>query len=188
MNGINEQICPNPFFGALSNFFRSYAASFYSDDGEVHTNITLKENHTFRVCKHARDIGQSVPLDGHGISIACIAALLHDIGRFEQYSRYRTFSDARSENHASMALRIIEEKNLLSLLSDADRQCIMKAVACHNMQDIPSGLDERTHLHTTILRDADKLDIIPLVIEYLSERHCRKNPGMEAGLPDTPGN
>jgi len=44
------------------------------------------------------------------LAFAEVIAWLHDIGRFEQFDRYRTFADAESENHAQIALRVIEKK------------------------------------------------------------------------------
>ena len=70
-----------------------------------------------------------------------MAALLHDIGRFEQYRRYRTFADSRSENHASLGVKIIKQENLLQGCTAVAADTIIRTVGCHNRLDIPSQGD-----------------------------------------------
>lgn len=35
--------------------------------------------------------------------------LFHDVGRFYQFTVYRTFNDALSENHAKLGLKVIKD-------------------------------------------------------------------------------
>ena len=41
--------------------------------------------------------------------IAEAVALLHDVGRFEQYKRYGTFNDRKSVNHAALGVEIMKK-------------------------------------------------------------------------------
>jgi putative nucleotidyltransferase with HDIG domain len=97
----------------LKAWFSNYVRTFYDENPEVQQNIVLKEEHTLRVCSEIVAIGQDLELNQNELRLAEIIALLHDIGRFEQYRNYGTFSDSRSENHAELGVKIIEREDLL---------------------------------------------------------------------------
>ena len=59
------------------------------------------------------------------LRIAEAAGLMHDLGRFKQYRRYRTFNDRRSVNHASLGVRIMRRNHILQ---DLDGQALKAAV------------------------------------------------------------
>ena len=48
-------------------------------------------------------------------------------------------------------------------------------------------LDTRTILHAKIIRDADKLDIIALHLDYFEQREHTPQPGLEASFSNEPG-
>lgn len=181
MNTISER------YGFLRTFFSEYAQGFLCGDEDLKRNTLLKRDHTMRVCTLAAGIASSLGMDAENAAAAAVIALLHDIGRFEQYRDHRTFSDLHSENHSLVALRVIDSHSLLSPLRQEDSALIRRAVELHNAQNLPDGLDARTLLHAKLIRDADKLDILPLVLDYHATRHIEKNPAMEGKLPDTPG-
>jgi len=97
----------------LKNWFEDYTAGFYSDEPIIQQNIMLKVEHTRRVCEAILIIGGSLDLSSENLSIAEICALLHDIGRFEQYKRYRTFSDHKSKDHAELGVDVIQNLHVL---------------------------------------------------------------------------
>jgi hypothetical protein len=116
-------------------------------------------------------------------------ALFHDIGRFEQFTKYRTFRDSESENHALLGVRILENTGILSLLSRKEKDLILKAVEYHNRMEIP-GCTETTReflFYLKLIRDADKLDILKLVSEDYEKEEEFRNPALEFNMPDTPG-
>ena len=49
-------------------------------------------------------------------------AVLHDIGRFEQFFRYHTYSDSASVDHARLGADIIERTGIVKMLA-ADERC-----------------------------------------------------------------
>jgi hypothetical protein len=88
--------------GQLEKFrawFNDYVAGFYGDDEFVNANIKLKEEHSKRVCKEMLYLADELGLPDEQRRIAEATALFHDIGRFEQFARYRTYNDPRSVNH-----------------------------------------------------------------------------------------
>ena len=150
----------------LRDWFEDYVTQFSSDDPILQENMDLKAEHTRRVCEVIMDIGASLDLSEEELCIAEAAALLHDIGRFEQYSRYRTFSDYRSEDHAALGVKIIQANRVLDGLEPAVADIIVRAVQYHNRVTLPVGEEERCLFSLKLLRDADKVDIWRVVTEY----------------------
>ncbi|MBM9614838.1 HD domain-containing protein [Desulfobulbus rhabdoformis] len=169
----------------LKSWFTRYVNSFYTGEPDVQKNIALKAEHTHRVCENILEIGKSLGISSPELVIAETAALLHDIGRFEQYHRYRTFADSRSENHASLGVKIIQQNNLLQGFDAVVAGAIIRAVACHNRLEIPAQGDQIFLRTLKMLRDADKLDIWRVVIDYYRNSAGERNQAVELGLPDT---
>jgi len=88
----------------LKAWFEDYIRQFYSNDPIVQENMDLKAEHSRRVCEAIMDIGVSRDVSREDLCIAEASGLLHDIGRFEQYRRYRTFADYKSEDHAVLGV------------------------------------------------------------------------------------
>ncbi|GBG58585.1 hypothetical protein SPFL3102_03402 [Sporomusaceae bacterium FL31] len=147
------------FIEELTNWIKDYVESFYSVDGDILTNIQLKEDHTRQVALNCRYLAENLGLPKHEQQLAEIIGLLHDIGRFKQYAVYRTFRDSISENHAMLGLKEIAGLPLLDKLSLTDRACLNFAIINHNAIAIAEEGLERQKLFARIIRDADKLDI-----------------------------
>ena len=82
----------------LKNWFIEYVKTFKTGDFYYLQNISLKEEHTARVCLEIVDVGKSLDLNQSNLYLAEVMALFHDVGRFEQYAKYRTFFDLVSED------------------------------------------------------------------------------------------
>lgn len=125
-------------------------------------HIALKIGHTFRVMECSRKIAESLNLSKEDIDLATLIGLLHDLARFEQRRLYNTFTDCKSVDHGDLAVTILEENEYIrKYIEDNQFDNIIKlAVKNHNKFKIQDGLDERTLLHSRIVRDADKLDIM----------------------------
>lgn len=170
------------------NWFSSYVASFATDDPDVMKNIDLKYDHTLRVADEALGIGKALGLDDFSLAVAEITALFHDVGRFEQYRRFRTFSDKKSLNHALFGVEILREHKVLDRLEPSLRQLILDVVACHNRATLSEDMEPRTLFFSRLLRDADKLDIWWVLTEYYRMKAAGEtNETIELDLPDTPG-
>ena len=168
------------------NWFNSYVKRFYGEDSVINQNIELKERHTLNVSKHARNIAKSLNLKEEEVTTAEIIGLYHDIGRFEQFRTYKTFRDNISENHATLGIKILKENKILEELSDSRQKIIIKAISLHNTKELPSNLPKEEALYCKLIRDADKLDIFRVIIEYENERQNNPNPAMDY-LPFTLG-
>lgn len=175
----------NPDLERLKSWFAEYASGFYTGDPAHDRVFRLKQNHTVRVAMVIRRIGRSLGLDPEELRVAETAALLHDVGRFRQYAAYRTFRDQTSENHARIGLRLINRNRLLAGFSPPQRAHIARAVAFHNTAHPPTLNDSESRFFLKLLRDADKLDILNIVIGHYIGR--ARQPEAFSGLALTHG-
>lgn len=158
---------------SLQSWFSGYVGGFYAGGSELKRVARMKERHTARVCMMARRLGGALKLTARELVLAESIALLHDVGRFPQYARYRTFRDQDSENHALLGLRVINRRRLLSAFSPAERRRIAPAVAFHNAARIPDLPDPQSLRYLKLLRDADKLDILKVMIGHYGKRRLQ---------------
>lgn len=138
--------------------FVNYTSNF--DLTEQH--IERKVRHTFRVEEICEEIAKLLELDEEKIDLAKLIGLLHDIGRFEQYTRYKTYEDFRSIDHANLGVDILEKDNYIKKYIETEEfdKIIKKAIYNHNKYSIEEDLDEETEIFCKIIRDADKIDIM----------------------------
>ncbi|MGC9514386.1 HD domain-containing protein [Methanocrinis sp.] len=173
----------------LSRWFGEYVLTFKSGDTEEDRNIVLKKEHTARVRREISEIGESLGLSEEELCLAESMALFHDLGRFPQYTRYKTFSDRRSCDHAALSVKVLIEERVLDALEPAERDLILKAISYHNRAALPEEELERCLFFSRLLRDADKLDIWAVLLDYYHRRDVEgyRNEALELDLPDDPG-
>ena len=166
---------------AAQKTFLDYASGYDLND----VKIRLKADHTLRVADLCRQIAASIRLSPEDTDLACLAGILHDVGRFEQVRIYHTFRDAVSVNHAQFSADLLFKEGLINdytealkatdpdrkadpdgnagreeILSAEDLQTIEKAIRLHNAYRLPEDLSQRERMFCDILRDADKIDIL----------------------------
>lgn len=175
-------------FDDLCLWFRGYVQAFKSGDPGEDRNIVLKEEHTRCVRREIREIGGALGLDDDDLRLAEVMALFHDLGRFPQYAEFGTFSDRRSCDHAALSVKVLLEDGVLEPLDPPERNLILKAISYHNKASLPEGESDRCLLFSKLLRDADKLDIWALLLDYYRQRELEgyRNEALELDLPDTP--
>ncbi len=172
---------------SLQNWFSGYCGSFTVFSPEDQSNINLKKTHTREVCRNGVLIAQGLELDEPSVLLAEAVSLFHDVGRFPQYSRFKTFDDSISVNHATLGVKVLQENGVLLDLPKRDRDILVRSVALHNAFSLPADLDEETRLFAKLIRDADKLDILRVFIEYFDQDKGVRAEAVVLGLPDTPG-
>lgn len=138
--------------------FAAYAETFIRHAQEP--CLILKKEHTFRVLENSEKLVSSLSLSEEDAYCAKLIALYHDIGRFVQYEKYKTFLDKKSENHAYLAVRILKRHEPFLREPEHIRKKVLTAVILHNALSLPSALPETYRLLCEIIRDADKLDIL----------------------------
>ena len=160
----------------MHEWMAAYMKSFYSDDAEVQQGILIKEKHTGYVTANCVELAKFLKLSTHDTQLAEIIGLFHDVGRFRQYSLYKTFNDADSEDHADLGIKVIDELNFFKELSAPDYQLVKFAIQNHNKKTVAPTDDERKNFFAKIIRDADKLDIYRVLEPFLAQENADKMP------------
>lgn len=170
----------------LYSWFDTYVEPFLETDEEGARNIQLKIEHTRKVCEAMVQLSAGEQLSDNEARVASAVALLHDVGRFPQYRRWRTFRDSDSDNHARLAVDVIREQNILAALDSAEQLLIEEAVRFHNLLEPPATVKSPTRLFINLIRDADKLDIWRVFVELLAQPPEKRASAATLGLPDLP--
>lgn len=171
----------------LKDWFTDFVRGHYSNgDDFLNENVHLKECHTHRVCNEMRQLSLALGMNDSDALLAETIALLHDVGRFPQFKQYRTYKDQISENHCLLALKVLNEHDMLACLTNDEKVVVEKAIEFHGTKDIPE-MDERSSHFTKMIRDADKIDIYQLLIEnYCILAGEPEKFKWELEYPDTP--
>lgn len=168
----------------IRQWYERFVSSFHKNDVEFMENVNLKYDHTERVVIETRGIGVSLELDQHDMTIAMIAAMLHDVGRYSQLKEYGTFNDRDSVNHALLSVEVLREHGVLDKLNEEDRELILTTIEYHNALKVPGHLAEKEELFVRILRDADKLDILRILAQHYTHSERERNNTIDLNLPD----
>lgn len=153
----------------LNSWLEPYAKGFLSGDTEIDTHIQFKIDHTYRVRDNSLALAASLDLSPHNLRIAEVIGLLHDVGRFEQFTKYRTFRDAISEDHAELGLKVLASHQVLSGLADGEKVIVETAIKYHNKYLLPQLSSADQLMFCKLIRDADKLDIFAQLVNEVSE-------------------
>jgi hypothetical protein len=172
------------FLPDLEEWFAAYCGSFAGDDDEAQKNYALKQLHTLKVKENIRLLAVSAGLENDRLVLAEAVGLLHDVGRFEQYQRFRTFRDRDSVNHAALAVDVIRRHNLLDALSNDEAEVVIQAVRLHNVFNMPLSLSGDQRLYLNLIRDADKLDIWRVFVDYFHLPESERASAATLGFPD----
>jgi len=172
-------------------WFARYAAHYCTGMESFDAPLRLKHAHSLKVLDHVRAAAHAENLPRQEARAAMLAALYHDIGRFSQYRRWRTFSDAFSTNHARLGSRILNALQPMARESRSIRLLAQGAVALHNRYELPRGLAPEMRLIADLLRDCDRLDISRILSDLLAPQGPVTDEGIESvailHLPEKPG-
>ncbi|MHC4131784.1 MAG: HD domain-containing protein [Planctomycetota bacterium] len=171
----------------FKHWFEIYVAGFYGDDEFINVNIDLKERHSRRVCEEMNYLTGQMALKENQKNIAEVIAILHDIGRFEQFIKYRTYSDRRSVDHCRLGLEVLKKTGILKDVDPEEKKLIQTAIGLHGRRELPGELDGEGLLFSQLIRDADKIDIYYVVTSYYKQ--YLENPDefkLEVELSDEP--
>jgi len=129
------------------------------------TAIIRKYYHSIRVMELSRVIAKYAGFNDNDAEISAIVGLLHDYARFEQWTKYKTYSDLKSIDHGDLAVSMLFDNNEIIKYTDKKENYdeIYDAIKYHNKLSIPEGLTEHNNLLCKIIKDADKLDIFYLL-------------------------
>lgn len=140
--------------------FLKYVDKYDNNDKE----ILLKRRHTLRVMELSEEIAKSLNLSEEDVELAKLCGLLHDIGRFTQIRDFDTYNDLVSLDHGDLGAEILKKDNYINKFTNKNQDNIIKVVKYHNKYRVPKTLSEKNRLLTKIVRDADKIDILFLLV------------------------
>lgn len=158
------------------------------DDEDIMQYIIRKKEHTLRVYENIQKLGQALELNPNDFRLAETIALFHDVGRFHQYLKYKTLMDFTEpmKNHAELGIDILENSQILDIISHEEKTIVLKAIKYHNVYKLPREEDERVLFFSKLIRDADKLDIYKIHVKYIEEKSEYHKPILKK-FPDVPG-
>jgi hypothetical protein len=171
---------------ALKAWFAGYCDSFSTNLDEDRRNYAVKRTHTDDVCSNMLLLAEDLELDDQRTMIAEAVALFHDVGRFPQYHQYKTFQDSISVNHAALGAKVLIDHSVLRGLPKEEQDQVVRAVTLHNVLAVPVELDRDLLQLVKMVRDADKLDIWRVFLEYYAQPVKDKPTAVALGLPDIP--
>lgn len=135
--------------------FQKYVSQYDTSDPK----IALKIRHTFEVVKACSYLTDSLELDEENRNLSLLIGLLHDVGRFEQLTRFNSYDDNLLP-HAECGLEVLFDQNHIRDYIDTDKydSIIYAAIKNHSLFAIDPTVTGDALLHAKIIRDADKLD------------------------------
>ena len=147
--------------------FADYVENYNSRDEKVR----LKIEHTYRVAALCEQIAKSAGCTEYEVELAWLTGMLHDVGRFEQLKNFGTFNDAESIDHAAYGADILCKEGKIRDYIEGDEEdaLIENAVRFHSAYRLPESFEERTRKFSNILRDADKVDILKVNVDFSLE-------------------
>ena len=144
-------------------------------------NIERKIGHSYRVAKISKKIAETLNLEKEEREVAELIGLLHDIGRFEQQTIYKTYEDIKSIDHGELGVKILKEKEYIRkyIKNNQYDEIINKAIFNHNKYKIEQGIkNQKTLMFCKIIRDSDKLDILYEAIEIFWKNKTKIKDGI----------
>ncbi|MGM0406761.1 MAG: HD domain-containing protein [Bacteroidota bacterium] len=169
-------------------WFNSYIDQYVQLYPDLKENIEIKADHCRKVSLEMVGLAKNLNLKQNEILLAETIGLFHDVGRFKQYVQFNTFSDSKSQNHAELAIDVLNENKLLKDLSDNEVEIIHKSILNHSRAEIIRDHNENVNFFSKLIRDADKLDIWRLITEYYMVKEQNpenNNKTLELELPDS---
>ena len=141
----------------LKETFKNYVDKFDTSERA----IERKYVHSLRVMDICDMLAKANNCNENDIELANIIGLLHDYGRFPQWTKYKTYSDIESIDHAELAIELLFKNCDITnyTLETEDYDEIYDAIKYHNKYVLPDNLSVHNRNLVDLIRDADKLDI-----------------------------
>ena len=147
--------------------FEHYLGGFHLPGRQLPSPLRLKNEHSVRVAGEARILSFALAWSLSEQNAAEGLGLLHDVGRFSQFSEYGTFADSVSVDHGERGWTVVKKNRWLLPLPLDERETILDGIRYHNRRVIPEDLPARSLGLVRLIRDADKLDIFCIVLDAI---------------------
>lgn len=154
------------------------------DPPVVQEALLLKATHTAYVADNAGTLATAARCSPRNIQLAQRIGWCHDLGRFLQFRRYHTFDDTKSLDHGVLSLKLVRALRLDRDLTPLEKGLLWASVLLHNRRELPGHLPPGTRFWADLIRDADRLDIFRVFIDYYNQGPQPNSP-LELSYPDT---
>lgn len=152
-------------------WFHEFTAAYLLENTFDSNPLLLKIEHSKKVLKHAFAIIHDNDFKPYLNLAIVLAALYHDLGRFPQYTKWNTFKDSISVNHALLGAKMLKNNHIIQEEDLLVRRIVLCAVALHNRFTVKKSLMPDIKLVTNAVRDSDKCDIIRIFAEEFSTKN-----------------
>ena len=134
----------------------------YIQFGDNVDELKLKLEHSKKVSDICVILSKSLNFTKEEIEYTKLIGLYHDIGRFEQLSKYNTYYDNDNFDHGKVGCEIINKLNIKQPIKEIMSVCTYE----HNKFEISKNYDNNLLKYIKLIRDADKLDIFRVYFKY----------------------
>lgn len=164
-----------------------YVGAFIVPEFQTQMAIVQNEFHAEQVVDNCSIIGKALELSDDELSMARLIALLHDIGRFNQIASNGNGENGTIVDHAETGIEIISNFNTFKELNETEQRILTSTILNHNKPVIPKKEDRYVLFYLQLLRDADKIDSMRIMSEYLLDKKTRPNGILGKKLNNKPG-
>ena len=107
-------------------------------------NVKRKQLHSLRVMENAKQIATNLKLSEEQTQIATLIGLLHDTGRFKQYTEIGLGDNIEGFDHGDYGAKVLFEDGMIRKFIEPSKydEIIRKDIINHNKFAIEEGLTE----------------------------------------------
>lgn len=118
-------------------------------------NILRKVIHSFDVAKNCFELACKEKLNKDERNLCYLIGLLHDIGRFEQWSKFKTYDDRKSVDHGELSYEILNNLDCKKLfyLNKNEEIIFKETIRFHTKPYL--GKDKDVRRFTYIIKNSD---------------------------------
>lgn len=149
--------------------FKNYLKQFDLTSEE----ISLKVSHSYHVAHLASILAKRLELNEEEIQFAKTLGLLHDVGRFIQFTKAKEYNDYKTHlDHGALGVDyLFKEGHIKDFSINEDYYSILEiAIRNHNQLDIEKGLQKQALFWTQFIRDVDKIDIYRVIASHFESQ------------------
>lgn len=119
-------------------------------------NIMRKVKHSKKVKNLIKEMARVLNWSEADILICEQIGFLHDIGRFKEYTEYKSYVSGKFD-HGDYGVNLLKENNLYKKFGilEENKEIIFNAIYYHNKLRVP---DEHNDKFVKLIRDADKIE------------------------------
>lgn len=152
----------------VRDWFISYVDLFRTN-GNLDLKQELKLLHSLKTSEECIHIANHLEFNEEAIQFAGLLGLLHDVGRFEQWSAFGTFDDSKSIDHGFLGSTILKASEAYKMIPEDLSKLLLISVTYHNKKSVPVHLDDLSKRWLHLIRDADKIDIFRVICGELDK-------------------